>query len=83
MIPYILGAAAVLGCIAAPLVVAILGTLRRPVSPVGDDVVTIFCRHCDGEWIYHCTCEGSCGRRNCDWEFERELAELLDEGDHQ
>lgn len=34
---------------------------------IGDDVVTIFCRHCDGQPWADCTCTADCGRRLCDW----------------
>lgn len=54
-------------------------------TEIGDDVVTIFCRCCDGHPELPCTCAGDCGRRHCkhatlisDRQFRRELAALLD-----
>ena len=53
--------------VAVVLLLALRVRLRRIRDDYGDDVVTLFCRHCHGEPGHECTCRKDCGRRDCPW----------------
>ena len=79
----IIAAAAV---ILAPFAAARAIFRKRP--PLGDDVIAMLCKCCDGSPELDCTCIGDCGRRYCKWatiisdrEFTAELARMLDAED--
>lgn len=64
MTGWLLGALSFLACVAVGFVLA--RTRRREVD-YGDDVVTLFCRHCHGEPGHECSCRKDCGRPDCPW----------------
>lgn len=56
-----------LGLLASVAVGFALARTQRRAADYGDDVVTLFCRHCHREPGCECTCRMDCGRPDCPW----------------